>query len=214
MIRLFSMLTLVLMPTQVFAYFKCTNEQGEISFQEFPCPTASSQTEERIRGEHKSSSLKPNSLKPNSLKPTKYHADQKSLSNQKFTEEFLFPEPESSVRTALILSKINSALASLSPLKAILTQYFADNGMWPENIEDIGLGDQNLTSSLISEVRLDADGVVIARLNINSEGEKYIALQPGFALGGTIIEWTCFANFTEQLLNSGGNGICESKVIN
>ncbi len=201
--RIFVIFILTLVSFEVPAYFKCTGQQGEVSFQEYPCPDATDQVEERIRGEHKSQSSDSGNS-PRQINAT---------ANQKYTEEYVGDPPESLVEIATTLGEVNAAVASLSALKMILTQYFAMNGKWPERLSDAGFEDGSMNSSKIDSVRLEAGGVIVAKLNDDIGIEKYIAMQPQTVLGGTNIEWLCFANFSKQVLNHGDNNSCKSRVI-
>ena len=76
-----------------------------------------------------------------------------------------------------------------------------------------GFEEGSMNSSKIDSVRLEPGGVVVAKLNNAIGNNKYIAMQPQSVLGGTSIEWRCYANFPRQVLSYGNSSTCESRVI-
>ena len=192
-----------LLSGQAAAYFKCTDGQGGTTFQEFPCPEAAEQVEEKIRGEHRSTDT-----------PSGVAASRATTSGElRYTKPYPEDNQVALSEAPVIRSRLSSALASLTPIRSLMTEFFVSNGAWPTQFAEIGLQERELSSDQIETVRLEAEGVLVARLDPVIGADKFVALQPQIVLGGTSIEWQCFANFPEAILNLGGAGVCLSRVI-
>lgn len=178
---------------QVSAFYKCDNGQGEISYQKYPCSPTAAQKQVRV-----------------------YIPKQTGIENvTEYTEETTaINQPTSDQETMMFLSKLNTAIASLTPIKISSAQYHNMNGSWPKKLSDIRLDKKTMKSSHIKTVKLAKQGRIIAYLNDSFGTNKKIILKPENILGGTGLEWACYANFTKSALSYNNNPICKSKMIN
>lgn len=180
---LFALLAVI--PIQGFSFYKCTNEKGEVTYQKVTCPPSSAQIKKRVFIEHSQNS------------------------KSEFVQEEAIPLP----KIMLFRNKLASAISSLSYLKMALSDYYSLNGNWPTKLSDAGIDKSSMTSSNIDEVSLDKEGGIVAKLNSSFGENKILLTKPKAVMGGTSMEWTCYANFPKELLSYAGESICESRIL-
>ena len=180
------------LPVQSNSYFKCTDGNGKLSFQTLPCPPASVEEEE---------------ITTTSEKPAP------APNRETFGKSEYSDETTHKTQPGLTNSKLASVLASLSPLKVLNYEYFLTHGKWPKNFQVLGLNARDMISSQIDAVKLGTSGGIVARLSTEFGKNKYLAIKPLAVLGGTSLEWQCFANFPQETLNYSGHSICESRSL-
>lgn len=190
--QLFSLL-LVAIPMQASAFYKCDDGLGEISYQNHPCSPTATQKKVRV-----------------------YIPKQTGMENAtEYTEENTTTNTSTANQPAMQLySEISTAVASLTPIKMSAAEYHNMNGSWPKKLSDIRLDKKAMTSRHIESVKLAKQGQIIAHLNKSFGSNKKIILKPKEVLGGTNLEWTCYANFVKSSLSYNNRSICESKNIN
>lgn len=190
--QLFSLL-LVALPMQASAFYKCDDGQGEISYQKYPCGPTATQKQVRV-----------------------YVPKQTGLENtSEFTGDDTATPASTPDQSAIQLySEISTAIASLTPIKMSAMEYHSMNGSWPKKLADIRLNKKAMKSRHIESVKLAKQGRIIAHLNKRFGSNKKIILKPKEVLGGTNLEWVCYANFTKSALSYNNRAICESKNIN
>lgn len=176
------------MPMQASAFYKCTDNDGETTYQNTPCIDGSSSEQVRV-------------YLP---KDTDLDKDSEYIDSQ-------VSDPQSK---AILLSKFNAALLSLTPLRLSSRQYYQLQGRWPEKLKDINIDKKSMQSQYIDAVDLDKNGSIIARLNAGFGNKKQIILQPKTVLGGTDMEWHCYANFSKEFLTINNHALCKSRTLN
>ena len=179
---------LLSVPMPVLSYYKCTNELDEVVYQKIPCRPTSTEKKIHVYTPPQSGVVK----------GSEFDGDE-SISNEKST---------------IIRSKLSSAIASLSPIKKSVTEYYRSKGEWPRKLSDIKMNKDEMTSSYIDEIILGDNGEVAAHLNSDFGNDKQIIIKPKSVMGDTSFEWKCYANFTKQLLSSSDYPLCKSRVIN
>ena len=192
---------IALLPAPSFAYFKCTDDQGAVSFQALPCPQESIQLQEPIRGEHKSPDEKSQASATTSIK------------SKLGDSEFIADAPALSTESTVLRAKLSAVIGSLATLKILVTQFHAANNKWPGSLSEVGISESAMTSRYIDDIQMVVDGTIAASLNAEFGVNKRMLIKPKTVLDGTSIEWQCFANFTKQFLNSSGTAICQSRNI-
>ena len=187
------LLTALLLPLQASALYKCSDGQGEISYQKAPCSATSTQKKVHV-----------------------YVPKKSGMENgSEFTEEKLTDREQATEQSkTIMLSKLSAAIHSLAPIKMSSTQYYQLNGHWPKKLSDIGIDKKSAQSSHINAVKLNKKGGIVAQLNDSYGDNKKVLLQPKNTLGGTNLEWTCYANFTKAAMSFNNHSICESRQIN
>jgi len=184
---------LLLLPIQASAFYKCSDNQGGISYQKAPCSGASTQKKVHVYIPKKSG-----------IENSSEFTEAKPAGSEQSTEQ----------SKAIMLSKLSAAINSLAPIKASSAQYFHMNGHWPKKLSDIGVDKKSVKSSHINAVKLNKKGGIVAQLNSSYGENKKVLLQPKNILGGTNLEWTCYANFTKAAMFFNNHSICESRKIN
>lgn len=127
----------------------------------------------------------------------------------KATEE---PAPDQAA-TYIFRARFVSVVASLTPVKMAAVEYLMLQGKWPKNLQDLGLDPRSVNSSLVDQVKIKDDGVIVATLDQSFGKYKKIVLTPKTVMGGTHVEWHCASNFTRAQLGDGQQQICESRKI-
>ncbi len=184
----FVFLLLISIPTTAFSIYKCVNEQGKTTFQETACPSNASQ------------------------EITKSQPGSSPKSELVEHREFTSDEPMESSEAMLIRQKLASAISSLSYIKISVVEYYSSSGNWPKELSDIGFDSDGMNSGTINSVKIGANGDFAAELNDTLGDKKLIVFKPESVLGGSAIEWSCYANFTEKVLSFAGHSICKSSA--
>jgi hypothetical protein len=175
-------------------FYKCTNQDGELVYQQVACDSNISQ--ETV------------SVFTAPTQPTQ-------LGKKLMGESEYIPEGEEPATTGKLLfqSKLTNVMSLLTPIKFEIQQYYMMNGSWPEKPEDVGFNQENLKSADIKEVLLGEQGAIIARLSENFGNEKRVVLAPNLVMDGTSMEWQCMANFPSLSMMTAGMKLCESRAI-
>lgn len=175
-------------------FYKCTNQDGELVYQQVACDSNISQETVSVF-----------------TAPTQHT----QLGKKLMGETEYIPEGEEPATTGRLLfqSKLTNVMSLLTPIKFEIQQYYMMNGSWPEKPEDIGFDKANLKSADIKEVLLGEQGAIIARLSENFGSEKRVVLAPNLVMDGTSMEWQCMANFPSQAMMMAGMKLCESRAI-
>ncbi len=100
----------------------------------------------------------------------------------------------------VLAAKLSQVLSSLQGIKTQVHQYWMINGEWPQQLEQIGLDFQEMSSTEINSVQLGLDGAIIASLSETFGDAKMVALSPQIVMGGTSMEWRCATTFTEKVV--------------
>lgn len=179
---------LLIAPVQVSAFYKCVDESGAVTYQKIPCGQTSTQR--------------------------KMHVYVAPTPGEILEMEFADDDSRASEVTMHIKPNLSTIISSLAPVRMALQEYHQANGEWPEALEDIDMNDEEMRSNYIDAVVLDSGGRLVARLNRGFGKNKQLIAEPKSVMGGTSYEWSCYANFPRKLLASGGNALCESRVIN
>ena len=178
---------------QAATIVKCQNMAGDISYADDVCPSHTRQ------------------LSKTKLKPYK---TSQSISRNDLKKAKAFPEHTSnSQQKAILVARLSQVLASLSPIKIKLTEFYMSAGAWPENFHSIKLNPKSLKSSLINKTILDKNGRIKVELNSSFGQRKQLWLYPEPVMDGTLIEWPCFTNFPKSMLQAGSSDICISRDI-
>jgi len=172
---------------------KCQNMSGDISYADDICPSNTRQLSKTKLKAYKTS---------------------QSISHKDLKKAQAFPEHESSAqKKAVLVARLSQVLASLSPIKVKMTEHYMQAGSWPESFHTIKLNPKSLKSSLINKTVLDKKGRIKVELNTSFGDRKKLWIFPEPVMGGTLIEWQCFANFPKSMLNAGNSELCVSRDI-
>jgi hypothetical protein len=183
-------LPLVLTVTPVHSAYKCVDEKGNVTYQTKACPSDASQTKTKVASKQ-------------STEP------EKSASKQ---EEFTSDQSMNDIQAMPVRSKLSSAISALTPIRLMITDYYSTNGAWPTQLSDLGFDQDNMSSSTVDSVKIGANGEFLAELNSTFGDQKLLVFSPQSVMGGTGVEWKCYANFTSELLTVAGHPICESSA--
>jgi hypothetical protein len=187
-------------PVLAKKFYKCTNEEGELVYQQVACDSHISQQTVNVF-----------------TAPT-HHSQpgSKQIGKNEFIEEgeYIAEDNEPAVKTKIMFqSQLTNVIAMLAPIKIQMQQFYMMDGKWPEKPNDLGLNQENLKSSDIVEVVFGNQGAIIATLNDHFGTGKKIVLVPQPVMDGTSMEWKCMANFPAQSMKSMGINLCESRTI-
>lgn len=174
----------------VHAAYKCVDEKGNVTYQTKACQSNELQTKTKV------SSKKIPSGSQTEPKQDEFTSDQLMDSTQ----------------ALLIKQKIATAISALTPIRIMTMDYHSVNGDWPTQLSDIGLDKDNMKSSTVDSVKMGGNGDFAAELNESFGDNKLIVFRPESVMGGTSIEWKCFANFTSEQLSTPGLPLCESSA--
>lgn len=185
-------------PSSVFAAYKCTDTNGRVAYQDQPCVEGAVEKEIRLY------SPPEQGVSDGVFRP-KVSADP-SVSD----DEMPFLDGSS----MLLRTRLASVLSSLSPIKIRVIEYYYNTGVWPQKLKDIDLDKDEMTSREINTIVLGDEGGIYAYLDEQFGEDKKVVLMPKRVMGGTSVEWECFANFSDKKLANRGRALCESRVIN
>ncbi|MEW8026513.1 MAG: pilin [Candidatus Thiodiazotropha sp.] len=174
-------------------FYKCTDENGEIQYQQVACSTTIKQDTVRVYTGPKYRSQLGSSLMGNS----EYVAQE---GEPALTNRFKFQ------------SELTQVLSLLAPIKMAVIDFYMVNGNWPETPQAMGFNQDNLRSSQIDQVLMGDKGTIVTWLSNNFGTEKKLVLAPVPVMDGTSFEWQCLANFPAHAMNLSGNHICESRT--
>jgi type IV pilus assembly protein PilA len=93
----------------------------------------------------------------------------------------------------LIRSQVSEGLVMASAAKASVSEYYANNGSWPANNADAGLGSAaNIQGKYVSAITVQGGGITIDYGNeVNQTIDTArVGLTPGASLNGDVI-WRC-----------------------
>jgi hypothetical protein len=175
-------------------FYKCTNAEGELVYQQVACDSHIKQQTVNVftAPEHRS-----------------------QLGSKLMGEgEYIAEGSEPAVAGKMMFqTRLTNVIALLTPIKMQMQQYYMMNGQWPEKPQDLGLNQENLMSADIKEVLFGDQGAIVASLNDHFGTAKRIVLAPQLVMDGTTMEWQCMANFPTQSMMSMGIKMCESRNI-
>ncbi|MET0107993.1 MAG: pilin [Candidatus Thiodiazotropha sp.] len=174
-------------------FYKCTDENGEIQYQQTACNSTIKQDTVHV------------------YTGSKYHSQLGStLMND---AEYIAQEDEPAlINRFKFQSELNQVLSLLSPIKMAVMEFYMMNGSWPETPQAMGFNQDNLKSSQIKQVLMGDKGAIVTWLNSNFGKEKKLVLAPIPVMDGTNFEWQCLANFPAQAMELSGNRLCESRT--
>ena len=181
-------------PASAGKFYKCTNEQGELVYQQVACDSDIKQETVHVftAPEHRSQ------LGPKLMGQSEYIAE---------------GEEPATTGKLRFQSRLSQAISVLNPIKFAVEQYYRMNGVWPENPQDMGFNQENLKSSEINEVLMGDQGAIVAWLSNDFGTEKKVVLAPKLVMDGTSLEWRCLANFPAQSMSMAGMILCESRSL-
>jgi len=172
---------------------KCQSMSGDISYADDVCPS---------------------NMRQLSKTKLKAYKTSQSISRKDLKKSIEFPEHSSSMQQkAILIARLSSVLASLSPIKIKMTEFYMSAGTWPGSFHAIKLNPKALRSSLINKTILDNNGRIKVELNRSFGTRKQLWLYPESVMGGTLIEWQCFTNFPKSMLDAGISDTCLSRDI-
>jgi hypothetical protein len=184
-----------LLPDHAIAgkFYKCTDKNGEIQYQQVACNSTIKQDTVHVYTEPDYRSQ----LGARLMGDTEYIAqgDEPALSNR-----------------LKLQSDLSRVLSLLAPIKMAVIEFYMTNGSWPETPQSMGFNQDNLNSSQIDQVLMGDKGAIVTWLSADFGPEKKLVLQPSPVMDGTSFEWRCLANFPEQSMNISGNPLCESRT--
>ena len=95
-----------------------------------------------------------------------------------------------------------SAMVDISSLRMMILEFYYNSGEFPSSVEDLGLDPATLVSSHVAAVTLEPEGILVAHLPESSELGRDIRLKlvPQFVMGGSTVEWNCYANLSATIL--------------
>lgn len=89
----------------------------------------------------------------------------------------------------------SQALATITPIKLTVTEFYYENGAFPQSLKDVGLAPADMkTSTHISDLTIAGHGQIYIKGNEMMGLDSVIMLKPQLVLGGTSLEWRCFTN--------------------
>ncbi len=92
-------------------------------------------------------------------------------------------------------AQVAQVLNSLTQIKHISYQYYAEYGNFPKSMQDMGLEPQDMTDGkYIKSVNINNKGAIIATLTDKFKDGRHVALVPGVTMGGTQISWQCLTD--------------------
>jgi hypothetical protein len=194
----FALLSLALLlpagPLLAKKFYKCTNEEGELVYQQVACDSHISQQTVNVF----TAPTQPSQLGSKLMGEGEYIAE----------------DNEPAVAGKIMFqSRLSNVMALLTPIKLQMQQFYRMNGNWPEKPQDLGLNQENLKSADIKEVLFGDQGAIVATLNEHFGTGKRVVLAPQPVMDGTSMEWQCMANFPAQSMISMGMKLCESRNI-
>jgi hypothetical protein len=189
-------LATLLVNSHVFAgkFYKCTNEAGELVYQQVACDSDIKQESVHV------------------FTPPEHRSQ---LGSKLMGESEYIAKGEEPATTGKLLfqTKLTNVITLLQPIKFEVQQYYMMNGAWPEKPQDIGFNQERLKSAHIKEVLFGDEGAIVAWLSSSFGSEKRLVLAPQPVMDGTSLEWLCMANFPAQSMVSAGLALCESRAI-
>lgn len=174
---------------------KCENRFGDITYADAKCPAGSTQ------------------LSKTTMRPYK---TSRNISNKDLQNVDAFPEPDRQIsrqQQALFVSRMSKVLTSLSTIKFQLVEKFTETGQWPDSFHQIGLDPAELHSTLVNKTILKKSGRLHIELKSLFGNDKQIWLVPQSVMGGTQVEWRCYANFPASWFELSQQEICQSRML-
>ncbi|MCU7873347.1 MAG: pilin [Candidatus Thiodiazotropha sp. (ex Lucinoma borealis)] len=180
--------------SQVMAgkFYKCTDENGEIQYQQVACTSTTAQDTIRVYTEPEHRSQMGASL----------------MGKSEYTPEGSEPALANRLK---FQSGLTQVLGLLTPLKFAVIEFYMMNGNWPESPKAMGFNQENLNSSQIEQVLMGDQGAIVAWLGKEFGTGKKIVIAPKSVMDGTSFEWQCLANFPAQAMSFSGTTLCESR---
>ncbi|MCG7898840.1 MAG: pilin [Candidatus Thiodiazotropha weberae] len=181
-------------PALAKKFYKCTNAEGELVYQQVACDSNISQETVNV------------------FTPPKHHSQ---LGSKLMGEGEYIPEGNEPAIAGKMMfqSRLSNVITLLTPIKMQMQQFYMMNGQWPEKPQDLGLNQENLKSVDIKEVLFGDQGAIVASLNEHFGTGKRVVLAPQLVMDGTTMEWQCMANFPVQSMTAMGMKMCESRNI-
>lgn len=175
-------------------FYKCTNAEGELVYQQVACDSDISQETVSVFTAPEQRS---------------------QLGSKLMGESEYIPQGEEPATTGKMQfqSRLVNVISLLTPIKFEMQQYYMMNGAWPEKPQDMGYNPDNLKSADIKEVLFGDGGAIVATLSNSFGNDKRVVLAPKLVMDGTSMEWQCMANFPAQSMMTAGMSMCESRTI-
>lgn len=109
--------------------------------------------------------------------------------------------PEPSTVEALYKQKVQfaQALVELSPLQAMIAEYYQVRGVMPLSISALGVRRQSMKSAVVDNIAIAKPGTLRADLAGTNEG-VFIEWVPELEHGYTGIKWRCLSNAADAVL--------------
>jgi hypothetical protein len=102
---------------------------------------------------------------------------------------------------------LGSAMADIASLRMMMLEYYYSTGEFPKSVNDLGLDSATLVSSHVTGLTLEPEGILVAHLPESLGRDKRLKLVPHLVMGGSTIEWKCYANLSAAIL---ANMYCEN----
>jgi hypothetical protein len=175
-------------------FYKCTNAEGELVYQQVACDSDISQETVSV------------------FTAPDQHSQ---LGSKLMGKSEYVPQGEEPATTGKLQfqSKLSNVIFLLSPIKMQIQQYYMMNGAWPEEPKALGFNPENLKSADIKEVLFGDGGAIVAMLSDHFGSGKRLVLAPQLVMDGTSLEWHCMANFPAQSMMTAGISMCESRAV-
>lgn len=100
-----------------------------------------------------------------------------------------------------------SAMGDISHLRVMVLEFYYYSGEFPASVDDLGLDPATMVSKHVTGVTLEPEGVLVAHLPESFGSDKRLKLIPYLAMGGSTVEWNCYANLPAVIL---ANMQCEN----
>jgi len=186
-------------------FYKCRSESGGITFSDTPCLKTDEVLHEKHVTRNKLSTVENNS------------AFEESDSEKSHNENTLgiMGDGTKQNKNQRLKIRISKILNSLKKVKHKILQYNNETGKWPENFSDIKMNQREMKSRYVTSLKIKENGKLIVFLNKSFGNKKILMLQPkeAISMGEKLIVWTCYTNFTKEVLRTIDEPMCISKKI-
>jgi len=111
--------------------------------------------------------------------------------------------PRSMIERQEIEKKLVDIVVNLSPIKTMVTEFFASEGYWPTDFAQLNLDASALTRpDRIAGVQLGVQGEIIADVSPAFGAGAQLTLIPEHSMAGTMMRWTCKAEIESAAAQS------------
>lgn len=125
-----------------------------------------------------------------------------ALNAAKDQQSVLIQEPAMVVGSDTLQASIAfaQAMAAVSAIKVAVTEFYYQQGAFPDSLTDIGMKASDMTtSSHLSDLRIVNGGLILIQGNKQMGLNSVVRLTPKITLGGSALEWQCS---TSALINT------------